>query len=187
MVILLVSFSYGQQKHLPETTVLKIAEKKYNSLRKVLKDSLATGISNVNDYSFSFSTEEKVRLDSLIRNFKTQTGFRLVVFTLDSLMTAKDSVQEVTQIIGIKNQINTTVGICFPYRLIYIWNDSLINNTVLDEYETKTIIDEKFVPFFKDGKYFIGTFEGIKAIVQTIESKRKTKSLFKKEFPKAGS
>ena len=150
-IIFLAACSHGQNKYLPEATVLKIIEKKYDSLRTSLRDSLASNISSVNDYNRAFTNEENVQLDILIKDFKKQTGLQLVVFTLDSLMTSKDSVHEVTQIIGIKNQINTTVGISFPYRDMFIWNDSLVNNTVLDKNETKTIINEKFFPSFRKG------------------------------------
>ena len=178
-IIFLAACSHGQNKYLPEATVLKIIEKKYDSLRTSLRDSLASNISSVNDYNRAFTSEENVQLDILIKDFKKQTGLQLVVFTLDSLMTSKDSVHEVTQIIGIKNQINTTVGISFPYRDMFIWNDSLVNNTVLDKNETKTIINEKFFPSFRKGDYFIGTFEGIKAIMQRINYNRKYKGLNK--------
>ena len=178
-IIFLAACSHSQNKYLPEATVLKIIEKKYDSLRKVLKDSLAVGINNVNDYNQAFTSEEKIRLDSLIKEFKKQTGFQLVVFTFDSLMTSKDSVHEITQIVGIKNEINTTLGISFPFRDMYIWNDSLVNNTVLDVEETKAIIEEKFFPSFRRAEYFDGVFEGIKAIMQKINNNRKYKSSIK--------
>ncbi|WP_336518540.1 TPM domain-containing protein [Pollutibacter soli] len=158
----------SQTQYLPESTVLKIMEAKYDTLRTLLKDSLAQGIKNINDYSNAFSAEEKFRLDSLIEDFKKQKGLRIVVFSFDSLMTSMDSVYEVTQIAGTKNRINTTIGFSLTYRAIYIWNDSLINNSVLNQHETKTIIDEKFIPPFRKGDYFKGTFEGIAAIIQRI-------------------
>ena len=68
-VIFLVSCSNSQNKFLSEADVLKIVEKKYDSLRTALKDSLAMGISNVNDYNLGFKDNEKDRLDSLITEF----------------------------------------------------------------------------------------------------------------------
>lgn len=178
-VIFLIACSNSQNKFLSEANVLNIVEKKYDSLRTALKDSLATGISNVNDYNQRFNDNEKVCLDSLITEFKKLTGSRLVIFCYDSLMTSKDSVEEVTRIIGIKNQISTTVGISFPNSDMYIWNDSLVNNTVLYAYETKYIIDNNFLPSFRKGAFFEGTFEGIKALMQRIITNRKNKSTHK--------
>jgi uncharacterized protein len=172
-IIFLIACSHGQNKYLSEAAVLKIYEKKYDSLRPILKDSLKAGISNVNDYEQVFTGIEKLRLDSIIRDFKRKTNFQVVVFTFDSLMTSEDSVDQVTQIVGTKNQINTTIGLAFPYRKMYIWNDSLINKTVLDRFETKDLIDEKFIPYFKNGEYFNGTFEGIKALIRKIINNRK--------------
>ena len=178
-VIFLVACSNSQNKYISEANVLNIVEKKYDSLRTSLKDSLAIGISNVNDYNHAFKDNEKDRLDSLITEFKKQTGFRLVIFCYDSLMTSKDSIQEVTRIVGIKNQISTTVGISFPNSDMYIWNDSLVNNTVLNANETQSIIDNNFLPSFRKGAFFEGTFEGIKALMQRIITNRKTKVLTK--------
>ncbi len=179
-IVMLAACSHGQNKYLSEATVLKIIERKYDSLRTTLKDTLAAGISNVNDYDRAFTSDEKVRLDSIIEDFKRQAVIQISVFTFDSLMTSKDSVHEVTQIVGIKYQINTTIGISFPYRVIYIWNDSLTNQTVFNEYETKNIIDERFLPFFKKRENFNGTFEGITAIIQRINTNRKNKEFYKK-------
>ena len=165
--------SHGQQKHVPESTVLKNYEKKYNSLRVVLKNSLAKGINNLNDYNHIFLTTEKEHLDSIINGFKRETGIRIVIFTFDSLMTSEDSVEEVTKIIGIKNQVNTTIGLSFPNKSMSIWNDSLINNTIFSGYDAKYMIDKKFIPFFKNGEFFKGTEEGLKAIIQAMINNRK--------------
>lgn len=171
----ILSCSQGQKKYLSESTVLKIHEKKYDSLRIVLKDSLAQGINNVNDYNHVFLSEEEKYLDSLISGFKKETGIQLIVFTFDSLMLSKDSVEEVTKIIGIKNQINTTIGLSFPTRSMSIWNDSLINNTIFSEYEAKYMIDKKFIPFFKTREYFKGTVEGLQAIIKRMTNNLKLK------------
>ena len=171
----ILACSNGQKKSLSENPGLKIYEKKYDSLRTVLKDSLAKGIKNVNDYDHIFMTAEEKYLDSLISEFKRKTGIQLVIFTFDSLMVPKDSVETVTQIICIKNKINTTVGFSFSNRSMTIWNDSLTNKTLLNEDEAQHIIDEKFIPLFKNGESFRGTVEGIKAIMQRMASNQKQK------------
>ena len=167
--------SHGQQKHMPESVVLKNYDKKYDSLRSVLKDSLAKGINNVNDYDNIFLISEKKYLDSVISDFKRETGVRIVIFTFKSAMIPEDSVEEVTKIICIKKKINTTIGLSFPNKAMTIWNDSLTNNTVFTEYEAKYIIDEKFIPLFKNGKFFTGTAEGLQAAIQKIKDNRKYK------------
>ncbi len=165
--------SNGQKKFLPESTVLKIIEGKYDSLRVVLKDSLSKGINSVNDYNNVFQPNEKKYLDSIIKAFKHDNGIQLIIFSFDSTMTSKDSVNEITKIIGIKNQINTTIGFSFPNKSMSIWNDSLINNTIFTEYEAKYMIDKKFIPFFKTGDPFRGTVEGLQAIIKRMINNRK--------------
>ena len=179
-IFFLISCSHGQNKYLSEAEVQKIYVKKYDSLRTRLKDSLATGISIVNDYEHVFTSTEKLLLDSIIRDFKKKTNIQIAVFTFDSLMTSEDSVDQVTQIVGTKNRINTTIGLAFPYRKLYIWNDSLINRSVLDSFETKDLIDKKFIPHFRNGECFDGTFEGIKAIIRKININRELNELNKK-------
>ena len=173
LIIFISACSHSQKKPLSESTVLKIFEKKYDSLRTLLKDSLAVGITNVNDYNHVFISSEKQQLDSLIVEFKRKSGVQITIFTFDSLMTSKDSVEAVTQIIGTKYQINTTIGLSFPNKSMSIWNDSLTNNTILAEHEAKYMIDEKFIPFFKNGQFFKGTVEGLQAIIQWMINRRR--------------
>ncbi len=172
-IVPILSCSQKQKKFLSESTVLKIHQKKSDSLRVVLKDSLAKGIKPVNDYNHDFLPTEKDYLDSLISDFKRRTSIQLNVFTYDSLMLSKDSVEIVTMIIGIKNQINTTVGFSFPYKTMSIWSDSLINNSIFSKYEAKYMIDKKFIPYFKKGESFKGAVEGLNAIFQRMINNRK--------------
>lgn len=171
----------GQGKYLDKQTVLNIYEKKYDSLRQNLRDSLAQGIRSVNDFNTLYTPDERKKLDSIISNFKTSSGLQIAIITYDSSMLSADSIEDVTSIIAIKNQINTTIGISIPYRIMHIWNDSLVNNTMLPQHETKYIIDHNFIPDFKNGQYFQGTLEGLKAIMHTIEVNAKAGKGIKKK------
>src|SRR5205085_11014645 len=117
--------SNRQQKPISEEEVFKINEKKYDSLRQFVKDSLAQGVHNVNDFKLLYSSREKTQLDSIITNFKNQAGLKITIITFDSSMTTRDSVYEVTRIIGIRNRMNITIGISIPFRIVSVWNDSL--------------------------------------------------------------
>ncbi|MCW3108595.1 MAG: hypothetical protein JWQ09_3101 [Segetibacter sp.] len=120
LTLQLIGCSNGQTKIESEEIVFQRFTKKYDFLRTSLKDSLHATIQNVNDFGGLFTAPEKTQLDSLLRDFKQQSGLRMVIITFDSTMTTKDSVKEVTKIVGIKNRINTTIGIANSYRLMQI-------------------------------------------------------------------
>lgn len=176
-LVFISACSHTQKKPLPESTVLKIFEKKYDSLRTLLKDSLSRGINNVNDYNSAFSDFEKKYLDSLISDFKQKSDVQITIFTYDSLMTSKDSVEATTQIIGTKYQINTTIGLSFPNKFMSIWNDSLTNNTILAEHEAKYMIDKEFIPHFKNGQFFRGTAEGLQSIIKWMTNRKREQNV----------
>lgn len=158
-----------------EEAVLKIIEGKYDSLRPAIKDKLSQGMNNVNDFQHLYSSEEANLLDSVITDYKTRNNLRIALITFDSIMTSLDSVEAVTQIIGIKNRINTTIGISIAAKTIFIWNDSLMNQTVLKQYESKAIIDSSIIPFFKRDDYFTGTLNGLTAIAKKVEENTRVK------------
>ena len=183
IIFLLTLFSFGcsnsQNKIPSEEAVFRIFEKKYNSLRIRIKDSLDKGISNVNDFDRLYTDSEKKQLDSIITDFKKNTSLTIALITFDSLMSSRDSIEDVTRIIGIRHRVNTTVGIYRSYKTMYIWNDSLVNNTFLNQYDTKEIIDSNFIPSFRREHYFKGTLEGLQNIIRTIKRERKNREFLK--------
>lgn len=173
ILVLISACSHNPKKPFPESAVLNIFETKYDSLRTLLKDSLSSGINNVNDYNSVFSSFERSFLDSLIVEFNRKSGVQITIFSYDSLMVSKDSLETTTQIIGTKYQINTTIGLSFPNKSMSIWNDSLTNNTIFAEHEAKFMIDKKFIPYFKTGQHFRGTVEGLQAIIKWMTNRRR--------------
>ena len=63
---------------------------------------------------------------------------------------------------------------------MYIWNDSLINQTVLNQFEAKKIIDISFVPKFRNGEYFLGALNGLHTIIERIKINADTIQLITK-------
>jgi uncharacterized protein len=179
LILQLYGCSTGQNKIESEEIVHERFVKKYDSLRTSLKDSLHSTIQNVNDFGGLFTATEKIQIDSLLSDFKKQSGLRMVVITFDSTMTSKDSVIEVTDIVGIKNRINTTIGIANSYKFMHIWNDSLLNRSLISQSTTKEIIDSFFIPSFKKGEYFEGTIQGIDELKKRIMGMLKYKKFTK--------
>jgi uncharacterized protein len=53
-------------------------------------------------------------------------------------------------------------------RRIRIQNGYGIEKVLTNE-QTKTVLDKTFLPYFKEGKFYQGTKEGILAIMRTLE------------------
>jgi len=163
---------YAQSTYLSNGSVFNLNKEAYNSLHPAIRDSLHAGIKKINDYHSLYTSAEKAVLDSLIQAFQNKTGFQVTLLTFDSSMVEGYTVEEVVRTIGIQHKNAITIGIAPSQRSLYIWNDSLVNNTVLNELETKAAIDNYFVPHFAKGAYYEGTVSGVKEIFNTILRKR---------------
>jgi uncharacterized protein len=75
--------------------------------------------------------------------------------------------------IGQKGKNNgVMVGISRGYRQVRIQNGYEIEK-VLTDVETKQIIDTAFIPRYREGDYFEGTFQGLKTLMMTLEKRYK--------------
>jgi uncharacterized protein len=59
------------------------------------------------------------------------------------------------------------IGISRGYRKMRIQNGKGIESVLTDE-ETKKIIDTSFIPHFREGKYYEGTINGLKNLMETL-------------------
>jgi uncharacterized protein len=147
-------------------------------LPQVPSDNLPQPKGYVNDYENIYSTEEKATLDSLIADFEQTTTIQIVLVTIDTSMIAKDSLDEFTLRIGNawgvgqKEKNNgIVIGISRGYRKMRIQNGYGIQSILTDE-ETKKIIDTSFIPGFREGKYYEGTMNGLKNLMETLSKKQ---------------
>lgn len=137
-------------------------------------DSLPAPTGMVNDFENLFTTEEERLLDSIVNDFKNKTTIEIAIVTLDTSATLKDRFEELTLHlaqtwgIGVKEKNNgILIGISKGYRKMRIENGWGITKIISDE-ETKNIIDNNFIPSFKEGNYFEGTFVGLMKILEFL-------------------
>lgn len=147
------------------------------SSRQVFWDSLPRPVGYVNDFENLFSPEEEQSLDSLILAFENKTTIQIAVITFDTSMTTADSLEPLTRRmaniwgVGQKDKNNgVTIGISREYRRMRIENGYGIEK-VLTDAETKQIIDTAFIPGYREGKYFEGTLNGLKALMTILEGR----------------
>jgi uncharacterized protein len=140
-------------------------------ISKERSDSLSIHIPRpkgfINDYTHLFTENEIQVLDSLVRVYEKMTTIEIVVATVDSSL-VKDADFEDWGI-GKKEKNNGILIVISPdLRRMRIENGYGIAKFFSDA-ETKQIIDNFFIPKFKEAKYFQGTYHGIIAITDQLK------------------
>ena len=128
----------------------------------------------VNDFEKIYTPGEITILDSLIAGFEKRTTIQIAIITIDTTMMKKEDLDAWTLSVmnawgvGQKDKKNgMLIGISRGYRIMRIQNGYGIEKN-LSDLETKKLIDNDFIPFFKEAKYFEGTMNGLKAIMKKL-------------------
>lgn len=142
-----------------------------------LRDSLPQQTGYVNDYEGLFTRIEKDSLESIIKLFEKETTIQIAVITLDSTITTATTLEQTTlQIanawgVGEKGKNNgIAIGISKQFRKMRIQNGYGIAK-ILSDSETKKIVDEDFIPSFKNGQYYNGTKKGLLSLMKKLREK----------------
>lgn len=174
---LLLTTIYGQAtKTVRQDTSI---QQQLSTYRKIFWDSLPKPIGWTNDFEGLFEDENEFVLDSIIRVFNSETGVEIAILTLDTIYTTKDKFDELTLLIanhwgvGQKGKDNgILIGISRGHRKIRINNGFGIEKLISDT-ETKVIIDNYFIPYFKKGQYYDGTLIGLTELIKLLKTKLK--------------
>jgi uncharacterized protein len=133
----------------------------------------ATGF--INDFVQLFTHDEIKTLDSLVSTFENATTVEIAVATVNSVMVKEQDFEDYTLVmsrtwgVGKKDKNNGILIVISPdLRRMRIQNGYGIEN-ILSDAETEYIIDNSFIPKFKEGKYFEGTRDGIIAIIAKLK------------------
>ncbi|HYG16037.1 MAG TPA: TPM domain-containing protein [Bacteroidia bacterium] len=130
----------------------------------------------VNDFENIFTDAEEKTLDSLITAFEKETSVEIAVVTLDTTMVGPTSDDmyaitfEIANTWGVgkkEKDSGVLIGISKSRRLLRIQN-GLGTEKVMSDMQTKEIVDHYFIPNFKEGRYFTGTYEGLKQIMNHL-------------------
>jgi len=129
----------------------------------------------VNDFEHLFTREQVDTLDDLLHVYEQRTSIEIAVMTIDTSLTLAANFDFFTLKtmsawgVGKKEKNNgILIGISRSFRKIRIQNGSGIEK-MLPNVQTKKIIDEAFIPFFKKGQYYEGTLNGLKTLMQRLE------------------
>lgn len=129
----------------------------------------------INDFAQLFTGEEIKTLDSLVFAFGRATTAEISIATVDSAMVKGEDFEDYTLVmmrtwgVGKKDKNNgVLIAISPDLRRMRIRNGYGIEN-ILSDAETKYIIDNYFIPKFKEGKYFEGTRDGLIAVINKLK------------------
>jgi uncharacterized protein len=168
LLLLNVNISFSQSK------IEHNEPQKLEIYRKIFWDSLPKPLNWTNDYENLFTDEEEDYLDSIITDFNNLTGIQISIVTIDTIYTSKQKFDDLTLHIantwgiGEKNKNNgILIGISRGYRKIRIQNGFGFEE-ILSDAQTKQIIDNQIIPFFKKNEYFNGTSLGLTTLIKLI-------------------
>ncbi|MCZ4244609.1 TPM domain-containing protein [Pedobacter punctiformis] len=164
-----------------EAQVVKetLPKKKLEEYRQKFWDSIPAATGWVNDYEKDFNQKQVTALDSLITNFKNETSIQVAIVTIDTMMTGKEKFNNLALriankwAVGEKGKDNgIVIGFSRMHRLIRISNGYGIEKLISDK-ETKEIIDQYIIPYFKKDEYYTGTYTGLTALIKLLKTKIK--------------
>jgi len=147
--------------------------------RQLFWDSLPQPSSWTNDYEDLYTDAQQNKLDSIIAAFKKETGIELCIVTLDTNYVADENFDElalhIANVWGVgEKDKNDGVTICISkgYRRMRICNGFGIEKVMTDA-ETKQMIDNYFIPAFKQADYYKGTYDGLLALINVLRDRAK--------------
>ena len=174
-ICLLVStYSFSQEREWDNDS---LRQKSIQLFREVYWNNLPKPKGFTNDYEKLFSEEEEKVLDSLLISFEKETTIEIGIVTINTLKVSEEKFEDFTLHIAKKwgfGKIGKDNGILIViskgYRRIRIQNGDGIEK-IISDIETKEIIDNYFIPYFRKNEYFEGSKIGIEALFKLLKSK----------------
>ena len=131
------------------------------------------------DYEKLFTKNELNELKSIISGIEKETSIEIAIITFDEEYKTDEEFHENALFLANyfslgKKELNNGIfiGISKKSRKMRIENgDGIV--PIFSNVETKLIVDNSFIKKFKEGKYFEGTLDGIKKIIELLRLKIK--------------
>ena len=177
VLMLLFALSCKTEKPATIITVPDTATTSHTIPKRLFYDSFPKPTGYVNDYEGLFTLSEKNELTGIIEEFKKETTVQIAILTFDSSMTTAAGMDALTVkvanewAVGQKDKENgIVIGISKYYRRMRIENGNGIAK-ILSDAETKRIVDEDFIPSFKQGRYYDGVKRGVLLLMRKLREK----------------
>ncbi len=145
--------------------------------RQSIWDTLPAAVGWVNDFEGLYDRSQEDSIERILEHFEKRTTVEIAIVTVDSNMVALDKFDEFTyrllKIWGIgkfDKSNGMVICICKDYKKLFICTDFGINNYIGDNDKSK-IMNKYMIPLFQKNNYFLGTLNGLKAILGKIYRK----------------
>ncbi len=130
----------------------------------------------VNDFDNLFTPAQRATLDSLCVAYKSETGEAIYVITLPPTAAAPDSFDAFVSRVGNEWGVGNgqqddglVIGICKSYGRMRIATGKGLEQRI-NEAQAADVIQQSFIPFFRQGDYYGGTRNGLKAIISLLKN-----------------
>ena len=137
---------------------------------------------SITDLENIYTTQEKITLDSLMKNVMATDDIVIAIVTLDTTYINKNNLDNyITKLhncwgVGYAEKNNgILIGISKSNKLIRISNGYGIEDIITDA-ETKIVLDKHFTSAFKKNKFYDGTYAGIIELRNLIRTKKVAKN-----------
>ncbi|HEY6899624.1 MAG TPA: TPM domain-containing protein [Puia sp.] len=140
-----------------------------------VRDTIPRPVGYVSDFEHLFTPGQVDTLDELLHAYEKRTTIEIAIITVDSSLTKSADFDFFVPMtmeawgVGKKETKNgVMIGVSRMFRKIRIQNGAGIEK-VMPNADTKKIIAEAFIPFFKKGQYYEGVLNGLKTLMQRLE------------------
>jgi uncharacterized protein len=178
ILFLVFSTTFHTAAQVIDTTKMS-AKEHLKIYRQSFWESLPKPVYWVNDYDNLLTDEEEAKLNQKIYAFEKETSIEIAIVNIDTIVTSKDKVEDLSLHIfktwGIgkaaKNN-GVLILVSKDYRMVRVENGYGIE-AVLTNKETEEIIQNNFLPSFRQGNYYQGIDNGLSEIIKILRIKMK--------------
>lgn len=176
-VVFFFTFCISQAQNVPDYNphVMTLAQLK--SYRQSIWDTLPAAVGWVNDFEGLFDPDQENTIEKTISHFEKKTTIEIAIITVDSNMVNQNSFDEfayrIMKLWGI-GKISKSNGmvICISkdYKRLCVTTDFGIDK-FMNAAEKNKIINKYFLPLYRKNQYYLGTVNGLNAILDKIGKK----------------
>lgn len=176
-VALFFTFCITQAQNVPDYDPHVMTAAQLKVYRQSIWDTIPAAVGWVNDFEGLFDADQENTIEKTISHFEKKTTIEISIITVDSNMVDKNSFDEfayrIMKLWGI-GKISKSNGmvICISkdYKRLCVTTDFGIDRYMNAAEKTK-IINKYFLPLYRKNQYYLGTVNGLNAILDKINKK----------------
>lgn len=123
----------------------------------------------INDFEKLLEFHQKELLKTSVKSFEEKTNQK-IIFVSTETIEPYDNIFDYS--LNLANSLNfkcdVVIVVCNNLKQIQIQNNDRVSEKLTNE-ETKEIIENEIIPFFKKGKHFKGLLRGISKIKEELQ------------------